>query len=514
MTGPFGGVQSELPLDQIEQYGFLDSSNFIFRKGVATVRPGVTFLDPLPAPSNEPIMGIADFWNSAGVRKQTVITPTRLIEWDGSTPWIPITGTPLAGAPSQTFSWDAVGNKLCFSQGFDKVNIWDGISPGYVLADPAAPAAFFLAEIDLHLMAANLIIGGVAHTQSYMWSGAGDPTDWTSFNAGRNDNLNNLGPITGLKKLGTFGYGWHQRGIVQIQPTGIGVAPFFFSTIANSNVGNISFRTMDHFNQNGVECAIYVGKDNVYVFNQSSVIPVGDMPIDGRRRLGARSRIFSDLISGGPSTAYGFVTQSINGQIFNAYWLIIPGVRTWVYNFDEGNWTDLTYASGQTVAGLFFKQQGIRIMDLVGRISDQAWSPNTINPINPFDGFAMGFNDGKVAYIDFSNYSEIPASITSGKHIFQDRRHKHTLYNFRLTVQDNGPTTYTIAITNNTGQTLTKSIKLGTGSGDSISYLIPFTISGLRIQWTISVPAGQPGSVIEFALLHDISGEQRGGMVD
>lgn len=514
MTGPFGGVQSELPIDQIETYGFLDSNNFIFRKGVATVRPGITILDPLPAPSNEAIVGIADFYNKNGVRKQTVLTPTRLIEWDGTTPWVPITGTPFTGTSTQFFSWDVIGNKLCFSQGVDKINIWDGIAAGYVLASAAAPAALFVAEIGLHLMAANLLIGANHFTQSYMWSGAGDPTDWTSFNSGRNDNLNNLGPITGLRKLGTFGYGWHQRGILQIQPTGIGVAPFAFIPIANSNVGNISANTLDHFNQNGVECAIYVGKDNVYVFNQSSVIPVGDSPIDGRRRLGARSRIFSDLISGGPTNAFGFVTQSINGQVFNAYWLIIPGIRTWVFNFDEGNWTDLSYDAGQTVAGLFFKQQGIRIADLVGRISDQSWSPDTINPINPFDGFAMGFNNGRVAFIDFTNYSELPAQIESGKHIMQDRRHKHSVKNFRLTVQDNGPTTYTVNMTNNTGQSLTKSITIGTGSGDSISYVLPFVISGLRLQWTVSVPAGQPGSIIEFALIHDISGEQRGGMVD
>lgn len=514
MTGPFGGVQSELPIDQIENYGFLDSTNFLFRKGVATVRPGVNLLNPLPAPSAEAIVGIANFYNHLGEREQVVMTPTRLIEWDGVTPWVPITGTPLAGAATDYFAWDVVGNKLCFSQGVDIINIWDGIAAGYVQASASAPAAYFLAEIDLHLMAANIRLGGTLFTQSYMWSGAGDPTDWTSFNSGRNDNLNNLGPITGLKKLGTYGYGWHQWGIVQIQPTGIGVAPFFFSTIANSNVGNISGRTLDHFNQNGVECAIYVGKDNVYVFNQSSVIPVGDAPIDGRRRLGARSRIFSDLISGGPTNAYGFVTQSINGQVFNAYWLIIPNIRTWVYNFDEGNWTDFTYATGQTVSGLFFKQQGIRIIDLVGRIQDQGWTPSNINPINPFDGFAMGFNNGQVAYIDFTNYSELPAQIQSGKHIFTDRRHKHDVKNFRLVVQDNGPTTYTINIKSNTGQNFTKSITLGTGSGDSISYLMPFSISGLRIQWTVSVPAGQPGAIIEFALLHDISGEQRGGMVD
>src|SRR5882672_2221648 len=85
ITGPFGGVQSELPLDQIEEYGFADSTNFLFRKGVAYVRPGFTALPPFPTPTNEPVLGIADFFTRNGVRIQVVITQTRLLRWNPST---------------------------------------------------------------------------------------------------------------------------------------------------------------------------------------------------------------------------------------------------------------------------------------------------------------------------------------------------------------------------------------------------------------------------------------------
>lgn len=514
ITGPFGGVQSELPLDQIENYGFVDSSNFLFRKGVAYCRPSYTLLTPFPAPSNEPVLGIADFFNKNGVRIQVVLTPTRLLQWTGSG-WTNIPGGPgFTGTATQTFAWDVLGNKLCFSQGADIINIWDGIAANYAQASASAPAANYLREIGLHLMAANTIEGGNKFVQRYHWSGTGDSTDWVGFSSGINDNLNNLGPIQGLEKLGQYGYGFHQWGIVQIQPTGIGIAPFYFTPIANSNVGNVASRSLDRFNRDGVECAIYVGKDNVYIFNQASVIPIGDQPLDGRRRLGARSRIFSDLITGSPSNAFGFVTQSINGQVFNAYWLIIPGIRTWVYNFDENNWTPFSYSGTQTVAGTFFKNQGIRIIDLVGRILDQSWSPATINPSNPFDGFSLGFNNGNLGFVDFTNYSEQPCQIVSGKHIFNDRRHKKTVKNFRLVVQDQGPTTYTITVSNNIGYSETQSVTLGTGSGDSISSVLGFKVSGLRITWTLSVPAGQPGAVIEFCPIYEISGEQRGGIVD
>lgn len=513
ITGPFGGVQSELPVDQIENYGFLNTTNFLFRKGAATLRPGFTSLTPWPSNQMEPCVGIADFFNSVGVRIQVAMTPTRLFEWNGAG-WTQINGTVFTGTANQVFGFDVVNYKLCFSQGVDKVWLFDGLGTNYVQSSPNAPAAFYMAEIGLHLMVQNTVEAGVNFPQRYRWSGIGDPTDWISFSSGINDNINNLGPGQGIVKLGQYGYGWHQWGILQIQPTGYGPLPFIFTPIANSNVGNICPRSLAQFNKDGVECAAYVGKDNVYIFNQSSVIPIGDAPIDGRRRLGARSRIFSDIKSGVPSQVYGYVTQSINGQIFNAYWLIIPGVSVWVYNLDEGNWTVFTYSGMQTVANKFFAQQGVRIIDLIGLISGQNWTPATLNPTNPFDGFAIGYNNGQIAYIDFTNYSEISGVILSGKHIFNDRRHKKAVKKFRLVVQDLGSVTYTITLTSNTGQTQTQNVTIGTGSGDSISQVIEFSITGLRIQWSVSVPAKSPASIVEFAPIYDIAGEQRGGNVD
>src|SRR5205807_4121138 len=138
---------------------------------------------------------------------------------------------------------------------------------------------------------------------------------------------------------------------------------------------------------------------------------IGDMPISDRKRIGARSRILLDALTVSPYTIYGFVTYSINGQPFRAYWLVIPGTSTWVYNFDEGNWTQFTY--GKTVAsiGSFFKNSAIRIIDLVGTIQAQNWTPQTLQANNPFNGFLLGFNDGTAGYVDFTNYSEITASL-------------------------------------------------------------------------------------------------------
>src|SRR5208337_1642737 len=233
LTAPFGGIQSELPLSEIEAYGFADVNNFILRKGAAYVRPGWTALPPLPAPANEPYLAIADFYNVNGAQIQCVITPTRLLQFVTGG-WTQITGPAFGGTSAQLFSWDVINYKLCFSQGVDKIWVWDGIAATYSQVSANAPPARYLAEVGLHLFAVN-----PTFPNRYYWSGIGDPTDWVGFTAGLNDIVNNLGPINGILKLGQYGYGFHQKGIMQIIPTGIGTAPFAFVSMINTPQGTI-----------------------------------------------------------------------------------------------------------------------------------------------------------------------------------------------------------------------------------------------------------------------------------
>src|SRR5882762_5072000 len=468
LTGPFGGVQSELPATEIEEFGFVDVKNFLFRKGAAYVRPGWTALPPFPLTPNEPILAVADFFNANGTHIQCVLTPTKLWQFVAGG-WTQITGPAFGGTSAQLFAWDALNYKLCFSQGVDKVFTWDGIAATYVQSSVNAQPAKYIAEIGLHLVVVN-----PATPQRYYWSGIGDPTDWTSFSSGLNDNVNNLGPINGILKIGQYGYGFHQNGNLQIIPTGVGTFPFAFQPVINATQGCISPNSLTHFVDRGRELGLYLGIDNVLAFDGTSLEPIGDMPIDGRRRLGARSRILTDVMSVNPLTIYGFPTYSINGHPFRAYWLAIPGVSTWVYNFDESNWTQFTYNKTIVSLGNFFKNSIIRIIDLVGTIQAQTWTPATLQMNNPFMGFLLGFNDGTAGYVDFSNYSEIPASITSGKLIYGDRRHKKTVKKFRLSFIDLGSTSFTISLSNEQMQTKSFTFVVGSGSGDVLNYIQEF----------------------------------------
>jgi len=250
LTGPFGGVQSELPLTEIEAFGFADVKNFMFRKGAAYVRPGWTTLPAFPLTPNEPILAVADFFSVNGAHIQCVLTPTKLWQFVNGN-WTQINGPAFNGSASQLFTWDVLNYLLCFSQGVDKVFTWDGISANYVQSSPNAQPAKYLAEIGLHLMAVNPVF-----PERYYWTGIGDPTDWTSFSSGLNDNVNNLGPINGLLKIGQYGYGFHQNGILQIIPTGIGLAPFNFGSMINASQGCIAPYSLDLFADSGGVLAV------------------------------------------------------------------------------------------------------------------------------------------------------------------------------------------------------------------------------------------------------------------
>lgn len=508
LTAPFGGVQSELPLTEIESFGFADVKNFILRRGAAYIRPGWTALPPFPLTPNEPIMAIADFFNFTGARIQVVITPTKLWQFV-SGGWVQITGPAFGGNSTQLFAWDVLNYQLLFSQGVDKIWSWDGIAATYIQVSPNAPHARYMAEIGLHLVAVD-----PSFPQRYYWSGIGDPSDWISFNAGLNDVVSNLGPINGLIKIGQIGYGFHQNGIIQIIPTGIGTAPFAFPPIINASQGLIAPYSLDHFDDQGREMAVFLGVDNVYTFDGTSIEPIGDMPISDRRRLGARSRILVDVMAVNPLTIYGRVTYSINGIPFRAYWLVIPGISVWVYNFDEGNWTSFTYNKTIKTIGNFFKNSQIRIIDLIGTKGSQTWTPATLQQNNPFEGFLLGFDDGTAGYVDFTNTSEIDAVITSGKCIFGDRRHKHATKKFRLSFIDFGSTVFTITLSNEDRQSETHSFTLGSGTGDVLNYIQEFKITGLRIQYVISVPALSNTAIVNLAPIYDMAGEQRGGLIE
>jgi hypothetical protein len=534
MAGPFGGIQSELPLEKIESLGFASAENMMFRKGRVQVRP--TFHnDTLGAIPNfvrimdlvgtiaeqnwtfdqlitvvpgvqEAVMGFADFFTANGNRVQTIFTENRIFAYDGSTtftlPWNYIN---KPGSQYDRFRFAVVGEKLCFSQGVQSVSYWDGISKNVVTPYAGVPAKY-LCEVANHLVLANTLEGGSRAYQRVRWSGAGDPSDFISLNAGQVDMFNDLGPVNGALKLFQSGYVFQQLGITQMIPTGIGTAPFSFVPLSAHSKGLTCPDSLVAF---GETSCYYVGKDNAYTFDGTSSTPIGDAPIDGRRRVGARSAILGDIMQTDPNNILGLYTSSVNGNPFSAYWIVIPGIAIWVYNVDEANWTRWTLDGTITSVGEFSLQAPVRIMDLIGNIAAQMWTPESLTNNNPFNSVALGMSDGSIRIFDFNGLSDKDAFLQTGQMMFGDTRHEKTIINLRVISQDDGPTTHDYHIWNQDNQSWDRRITMGSGTGKSRVDILQPNLTGKMLTLRVDVPAYTRWSCSELGFIYSTGGEIR-----
>jgi hypothetical protein len=496
----------------------------VFLAGEVISQPGnagVATVNVAPVPGAGP-MSITGLTGSAGA----------LAPWTGVTSGAVFTPSALPVAVSMNLSgnvlqfmqWDVIGYKLYFCQQSNIVMVWDGFTTSFSPASPAAVPSKYVCGLAFHLLSANTIeAGAVAAPNRIHWSGAGNGLDWTSFNSGQTDLFNPLGPINGLASVYQAGYAFQQWGITQIVPTGNGLVPFQFITMGSRSKGSILPYGVASF---GEIIACYVGKDDIYIFDGTQSIGIGSHPIDGNRRLGARNRIFQDLFLATFNNIYGFIMSDANGFEYESYWLFMPSLnKAWIYHFDEQNWTQLFFPVGQLVGpcGCVPLQKLIRIQDLIGTIATQGWSPATLSNATSLD--TMGISDGiadTVSFFDQTTSGVYPTNgsinitdgwyIKSGQLTFDDSRHNHTVKKFRLLTEDySAGSVFNVRVSNEKGQSQIQTVTVGTGSGNTMTQVLAFSISGKFITWEISGPKSQLVGMVEFAPVFDVGGEVQGG---
>lgn len=509
MQGPFGGIQTEVPLSMVSELGFAAASNICFRLGRAIARPGIlpqTTMGTYIAGTQ--LTGFTQFYVGAGAiqvgfKGQPGGGDGGVYQLTGGNIWTLVAGSGGL-SPALHIAKGVLAGKLAYSDGTTPIRLFDGTT---ITNPSSAPQAQAIAELALHL------VTGIVTT--YNWSGVGDPSDWTTFSAGSNNYLSDIGPIIGILKLGQIGYGFHVSGIIQIVPTGLGTAPFAFLPLESTNKGCISQGLLCKFELGGIDCAVYASVGNIQLFNQTQSIGIGDAPVNGRMRQGARQAIMTDIYNNRNATLGGLaiqhasgydmvVTENMKGVPFKALWMLAQDIL-WCYNLDEENWTRFVLGTPvSTDTTSIYGGLGIIDWDAGTQGSGQA---------ELWPSLALG--KGNTTYqMDLSIPCEQSMFLTSGKLLFQDPRHMNTIKKFRLRFTDNGPITYTLTITNEKGHAQTKTVTLGSNSGDDLSYIFSFSIPGLRFQYNISAPAGSPFAVIELTPIYDIGGEQRGGLID
>jgi hypothetical protein len=564
-AGPFPGLQSEVAPSQIGNAGFAEVQNLLLRNSRAQIVPEFVPISS-SSPDGTPIAGIFDFFNVIGARMSGVWTQKGMFifflgAWQqippSTTPTIldpsvpPIgsspagsqlpPGIPITGDNQHYFQWAVVGYKLYFSQLLQPIQVWDGDpTHGYNLADewpiPHPPGfipthvlpvpAKYLMELDFHLVVGNTMeiptppFNVPEAPNRVHWSATGDGANWSDFSAGQNDLFNNLGPITGMTRLFQSGYVFQQLGVTMMTPTGDALAPFRFTSMGAYAKGNTFPFALAAF---GELIAAYIGRDDIYIFDGTSSQPIGQHPIDGNRRLGARTRIFADLfkvtqnvdltIGYNQSNVWGVIMTAANGTTMEAYWLFIPQLnKAWVYNFDESNWTQLLFQAGRL--------NGPALSSFWGPQSNSAF-PFGFAPIDSLtiaDNAAVGgFN---VSYLDFSTPGNMLTSgsispgdgwyIRSGNLDFDDNRHPHTVNKVRMVLTDVGVMQFYLRFTNETGyQTPLQLMTIGEGTGKSITTMVDLQngITGKYITWELSGPPSVPFELVEITPYPVLGGE-------
>lgn len=347
MQGMFSGIQSEVLSGEVYKLnGFVDTNNVMFRRGALMVAPTDININNA---TQQQFRGMFSFYRSDALLRQLVYSLDNNHVYSRAPYAGGLTFVDLGAlsASAGDIDWACVGQKVLFSQGTDVVQLWDGYTAGFAAASASAVPARFLAEIANHLVVGYTVEAGPTQApQRVRWTGSGDPTDWTSLNAGQNDLFNDLGEITGIKKMYQQGFIWQKRGIVQVIPTGVGTAPFNFVPISSQAKGNAV--PMSLACNNAIAC--YLGESDVYMFDGARSYSIGSALVNGTW-YGARSRIMYDAALAGvtftPGYVRGIITESILNVPFRAYWLLFPN-NIWVYNLDEGNWVTIYLGSGQT----------------------------------------------------------------------------------------------------------------------------------------------------------------------
>jgi hypothetical protein len=511
--GPFGGIQSELPPDAIDQLGFVDASDVLFYRGLARSRPQIATIFT-NGPADDTPVGFWSLFASQGNTKLSgYFTDSNLVQFLPGPPpsLLNAAGPVLTAASLQLYSWTVVNYKLCFANFADPVMAWDGMNP--YSSGAGAPIAGYVTELDKHLLAGNCIEASIHYPQRIHWSAAGDPLTWlqsSDFTAGQVDLLNELGPITGMVNMFQTGYAFQYWGIVQIIPTGVGANPFNFVKLTSKAKGCVVPYSLATYG----EFVAYVGRDNVFLFDGTNSEPIGDQPLQGASRIGARSRIFADLALSQIQNVQGMVSTTINGHPYNAYWLNIPNIAIWVYNFDEFNWTRFVPQNSIASLGELYTASFIRIEDLIGTIAQQTWSPATLQQSTPFDVIGFGTSDtisgallSRLQQMDFTGYSENGCSLTTGQLALGDQRHRKTIRKLRFKIIDQGSVTFVISVASDSGYTQSETVTIGTGSGMIVYDTVDFNVSGYLFTIDISSLPGAPFYLVEFTPIFEVGSE-------
>lgn len=239
------------------------------------------------------VMTIANFEKANLAKRLMRLRPNGWDRWDGAT-WLTLPGGPT-GTPSDRYSTVVAYDTFVAANLIDRLQKWDGVDAnavGNLSAD--APIAKFITRIGTRILAAHIKIGATIDPHLVAWCADGNITDWTTVNAGAGSTRppvegsnRSANFITGLSTLQRGAVIYRQRSIQLATLTGVGAAPFRFTTVDFTHGTESPYSIANGGLLNG---DYFLGYDYmVYNFDGQNCNPVG-LPIYEYLRDGISDR--------------------------------------------------------------------------------------------------------------------------------------------------------------------------------------------------------------------------------
>jgi hypothetical protein len=234
---------------------------------------------------------------------------------------------------------------------------------------------------DSYLILANLIEGGVIRPYKLLWNNAGDVQNWTTGDASNNSLVDSRDPIMALKPLKGDMIIYRAGGsIVRMEYVGLPTTTFNFRAL---NFGETA-------SAQGVGCA---SPNSVIALLDTHIIlsPRGIYSYSGSTVLSSSAGVqsLSDKIFPGVFSNDGNFDKTKAGlafvfqlEQFAEIWFCYADTgatfpnRALVLNVQSGAWWVRKFGHEMTCAGsrIVGAGEGLRIIDLVGTISQQLWA--------------------------------------------------------------------------------------------------------------------------------------------
>lgn len=367
--------------------------NFRFEKGAMKSRYGLSRVGTAAIDSTPYGVALAR-WRD-GTSTAIALSRTKAYYLNGSNVWTELTagaGAGLNGGTDIPFSFAvwSESDRICFSQGADKVQYFQKGGSTYELLSSDAPASKILRTFNRRLNLFCTYESTDWKMVRHRYCVSGNITDWTGIGSGYRDLSDREEEVMTAASLSGAMFVYKSKSITRITGTGSALTPFQYDQSWSVGRGIIARRSL--VSRGTSHYGLF--NDGVFSYTGSQFVPIGRNKVDE-----------SILRMLSPSAADGVVAH------FNVdtseYMLGIPTGASWypntmyIYNEALDRWSTFTFGTGMfALSEYVVSVSSPQINSISETIDSQIWSMDYLPGMAAYGPMMFGLSGGDIAQLD------------------------------------------------------------------------------------------------------------------